>query len=85
MSTGRVVLYVTPGCHLCHEMTAALEKLGVRFQEIDASVDPARFLRVPIVEVDGEVIGEGPMEVSSLRPTLRRLGLLKRFRWSAPF
>ncbi|GAC1412758.1 MAG: hypothetical protein NVSMB57_08240 [Actinomycetota bacterium] len=83
MSEAGVILYVTPGCHLCHDAAETLERLGVRFDQIDASGDPGRFLRVPIVEVGGLVVAEGPVEAQSLRSALRRLGLLKRFPWSS--
>ncbi|MHB8513578.1 MAG: glutaredoxin family protein [Actinomycetota bacterium] len=54
-----VVLYMTPRCHLCHVAAEALRELGVSFTEVDASDDAERFLRTPIIEIDGIAVAEG--------------------------
>jgi glutaredoxin len=62
-----VVLYGRPDCHLCdlaREALADLRRDGHRFRlrEVDIETDEAllrRYLeRIPVVEVDGEVVSE---------------------------
>lgn len=67
----RIVLYSAPGCHLCDDARDALRTLAVPFEERDASDDAARFLRTPIVEVDGAPIAEGEITLPALRRALR--------------
>jgi Glutaredoxin-like domain (DUF836) len=66
-----VTIYVRPGCHLCEE--ARKEILAMRaelppfeLREVDIDGDDAlhaRYLeRIPVVEVDGEVISELALE-----------------------
>lgn len=66
MSPG-VVLHSTPGCHLCDEVRDALTSWGVAFEEVDASDDSDRFLRTPVVDLDGREIATAPIELSSLK------------------
>jgi glutaredoxin len=63
----RLVLYARPDCHLCDEARAGLEKLraeGLSFEleEVDIDSDDdllKRYLeRIPVVELDGEIISE---------------------------
>jgi glutaredoxin len=57
----RVTIYSRPGCHLCDEMTAAVERVGRSFSlqvaHVDVSTDPdleARYgLEVPVLLVNG--------------------------------
>jgi glutaredoxin len=65
MST--VVLYSRPDCHLCDEARGALSELrrdghSFRLVEIDIESDGEllrRYLeRIPVVEVDGEIVSE---------------------------
>ena len=53
-----LVLYGRPGCHLCDEARAVLERVGHPFEEIDIEGDDEllrRYLeRIPVIEVDGE-------------------------------
>ncbi len=75
-----LVLYVRQGCHLCDqfllelslEFGPAVERLPLR--DVDQDVDLAvRFgLRVPVLELAGEVICEGVYDGPGLR---RALGL----------
>jgi glutaredoxin len=62
-----VVLYSRPGCHLCDEAREAILALvrgraGVELREVDIESDErllAAYLeRIPVVEVDGEVVSE---------------------------
>ncbi len=69
---GDVVLYTTPGCHLCDDARELLKATGVPFREVDASGDSTRFLRTPVIEADGVVAGEGEIDPALLRRALRR-------------
>jgi hypothetical protein len=62
-----VVLYSRPGCHLCAEAREAILALlrrhdGLELREVDIESDErllAAYLgRIPVVEVDGEVVSE---------------------------
>jgi glutaredoxin len=75
----QVIVYSRPGCHLCEEALAAIAALheeGYRFEllEIDIESDDAlmrRLLeRIPVVEVDGEVVSELILDEESLRSRL---------------
>ena len=82
MRSPRVRLYVRPDCHLCDDARRGLLDLrseGVDFEleEVNIETDEqlhARYLeRIPIVEVEGEVISELFLDVDGLRA---RLGTL---------
>ncbi len=78
-----VVLYARPGCHLCDEARRALDALSAarRFavREVDIERDEAlhaRYLeRIPVVEVDGEVVSELAFDPARL---LARLDTVRR-------
>jgi hypothetical protein len=61
-----LILYGKPGCHLCDDARAAVERaIGTRdvgLTEIDITLDPvlhARYgERIPVLEVDGETVFE---------------------------
>jgi glutaredoxin len=81
-SPPRVVLYTRPDCHLCDEARAGLESLradGLEFEleEIDIDSDDEllrRFLeRIPVVELDGEIVSELWLDPDEIRA---RLGTL---------
>jgi len=63
----RTVLYVRQGCHLCEQFLLELELEfgsaveGLRVVDVDGDSElAARFgLRVPVLEVAGEVVCEG--------------------------
>ena len=74
-----VTLYTRPGCHLCDEAREAI--LSVRdsagsfeLREIDIECDPElhkRFLeRIPVVDVDGELVAELHVDALTLRQAL---------------
>ncbi len=74
-----VVVYSRPGCHLCEEALAAVVALhaeGYRFElrEVDIESDEGllrRLLeRIPVVEVDGEVVSELILDGAALRARL---------------
>jgi hypothetical protein len=77
-----VRLYGRPDCHLCDEARRELLELradGLDFEleETDIEQDPAlhgRFLeRIPVVELDGEIVSELFLDSDGLRA---RLGTL---------
>ena len=73
-----VTLYTRPGCHLCDEARAALERVRRQapftLDEIDIETDDAlhaRYLeRIPVVAVDGEELFQYFVDESAL---LRRI------------
>ena len=82
MPSPLVRLYARPDCHLCDEARAGLERLraeGLRFEleEVDIDRDDelhARFLeRIPVVELDGELISELHLDPDGLRARLDTL------------
>ena len=83
-----VVLYTRAGCHLCDEARATIISLqgpdgAFEFREIDIESDDAlhaRFLeRIPVVEVDGEIVAELHLEPGALDAALaeRRTGTVR--------
>jgi c-di-GMP-related signal transduction protein len=79
----RVVVYSRPGCHLCEEALAAIVALrarGYRFElrEVDIESDDLllrRLLeRIPVVEVDGEVVSELALDEALFRARLDTVG-----------
>ncbi len=70
----RVVLYGRPGCHLCDDARAVLERVGEPFAEVDITADDAlhaRMLeRIPVVEVDGRELFDHFVDEHSLRAHL---------------
>jgi glutaredoxin len=71
---GRVVFYSKPGCHLCDDARRLLDGWGVAYEMVDS--DPRYELRVPVVELDGRVIAEAPIDENALACALdvRRRG-----------
>ena len=82
MPSHRVRLYARPDCHLCNEARAGLDSLrsdGLEFEldEVDIDSDDEllrRFLeRIPVVELDGEIVSELWLDPDVIRA---RLGTL---------
>jgi len=71
--SGRVVLYSKPGCHLCDDARVLLDGWDVAYEVVDS--DPRYELRVPVVELDGRVIAEAPLDDTALA---RALGIGRR-------
>ncbi len=71
----RLVLYGRPGCHLCDDARAVLERIGATFEEVDIEGDDAlhrAYLeRIPVVALDGEELYDFFVDEQDLR---RRLG-----------
>jgi glutaredoxin len=72
-----VVLYSRPGCHLCEDARAMLERAGVAFSELDIESDDALFRRylerIPVIAIDGVEAFELVVDEAALRA---RLGTL---------
>jgi glutaredoxin len=76
-----ITLYGKPGCHLCEDARAALERVGTerRFEleEVDVSLDPALHQeygeRIPVLALDGEELFEFFVDEASLRERLDRV------------
>ena len=72
-----VILYSRPGCHLCEEARAMLERAGVAFEELDIESDDDLFRRylerIPVIAIDGEEAFELVVDERALRA---RLGTL---------
>ncbi len=78
----RLVLYGRPDCHLCDEARAGLEKLladGASFEleEVDIESDDAllrRYLeRIPVIELNGEIVSELWLDADGVRARLDTL------------
>jgi glutathione S-transferase len=77
-----VKLYARPDCHLCDQARAGLESLrsdGVDFEleEIDIESDDEllrRFLeRIPVIELEGEIVSELWLDTDGIRARLDTL------------
>jgi glutaredoxin len=77
-----VRLYTRPDCHLCDEARAGLESLrsqGLQFdlEEVDIDSDEEllrRFLeRIPVIELDGEIVSELWLDPDEIRSRLATL------------
>jgi predicted thioredoxin/glutaredoxin len=68
------VLVTRLGCHLCDEALSHLRGLGVEpeQEDVDADDDLHRLYdwRVPVVLVDGRIVGEGKIEREQLERAL---------------
>ncbi|HEX3562748.1 MAG TPA: glutaredoxin family protein [Solirubrobacterales bacterium] len=78
----RLVLYARPDCHLCDEARAGLERLladGVSFEleEVDIDSDDellkAYLERIPVVELNGEIVSELWLDADGLRARISTL------------
>jgi hypothetical protein len=78
----RVVLYGRPECHLCDDAREILRTIAgsppaFSVEEVNIEGDDrllARYLeRIPVVELDGEIIGELLVDADSLRARLDTL------------
>ena len=80
----QVVRYGRPGCHLCEDALAALERVGARqpftLQQVDIESEEAllrRYLeRIPVLTIDGReafelLVDDGALEAALKRARLR--------------
>jgi glutaredoxin len=69
-----IELVTRRGCHLCDAALAALRELAVEPDQRDVDADPELLrlydFRVPVVLLDGRVIGEGRVDREGLRRAL---------------
>jgi glutaredoxin len=73
-----VTLYGRPGCHLCDDARAALERVRARhpfhLDEVDIETDGTLFKRylerIPVVALDGEELFELFVDEEALARTL---------------
>jgi glutaredoxin len=67
----RITLYGRPGCHLCDDARALLERVGEPFDEVDIESDDAllkRYLeRIPVVAIDGQELYDFFVDEQDLR------------------
>ena len=74
-----VTLYSRPGCHLCDDARAALERVRAshpfNLEEVDIESDDALFKRylerIPVVAIDGQELFELFVDERALERTLR--------------
>ncbi|MEU8003365.1 glutaredoxin family protein [Catellatospora sp. NPDC049111] len=70
----RLTLYTRPGCHLCEDAVAVLERIGEPFEEVDISGDrelEAEYGdRIPVIMLDGREHGYWRVEEQRLRRDL---------------
>ena len=71
-----VQLVTRQGCHLCDEALGLLRELGVEPKQRDVDSDATLFalydFRVPVVLIDGRVVGEGRLDRQTLARSLGR-------------
>ena len=69
-----LVLYGRPGCHLCDDARAVLERIGHPFEEVDIEADDAllaRYLeRIPVIALDGVELYDFFVNEAELRARL---------------
>ena len=77
----RLTLYGKPGCHLCDDARAVLERVRAEqpfeLEEVDITVDPVLFRRygerIPVLAVDGEDTFDFVIDPAALRRRLDRV------------
>lgn len=78
-----VVLYVGTDCHLCqiarHLLLALRRSIPFRLREVEIGSDPDMerryLLEVPVIEVDGEIAAQAPVEIEAVRAAVVRARL----------
>ena len=68
-----VVFYTQPGCHLCEDARGLLDRWGIDYEVVES--DPRYEVRVPVIEVEGVVVAEAPIDERRLA---RALGVGRR-------
>ena len=71
----RVTLFGRPGCHLCDDARAVLDRVGEPFDEVDIESDDELFKRylerIPVVAVDGRESFDFFVDEDALRALLQ--------------
>ena len=79
----QVVVYSRPGCHLCEQALEAIVALrgeGYRFELREVDIESEDLLlkrmleRIPVVEVDGQLVSELVLDEAALRARLDTVG-----------
>jgi hypothetical protein len=79
----QVTVYSRAGCHLCAEAISALVGLhgeGYRFELHEVDVESEELLlrrlleKIPVVEIDGEVVSELVLDEAAVRARLDTVG-----------
>jgi glutaredoxin len=78
---GTLTLYGKPGCHLCHDAREAVRRVllgrDLRLDEVDITLNPVLFARfgerIPVLELDGEVLFELFVDEDLLQQRLDRV------------
>jgi redox-sensing transcriptional repressor len=72
-----LILYSRPGCHLCDDARAVIERVGAPFEEVDIETDDALHAayleRIPVVVLDGVELFEYFVDEGALREHLDRV------------
>ena len=76
-----ITLYGKPGCHLCDDERAVLERVraehAFELEEVDVTLDPVLHRRygerIPVLALNGEELSEFFVEERSLRERLDRV------------
>ncbi|HEX5897320.1 MAG TPA: glutaredoxin family protein [Thermoleophilaceae bacterium] len=76
-----VTLYGKPGCHLCDEARAVVERVRARrtfdLREVDVTLDPVLYReygeRIPVLALDGRELFEFHVEEAGLVERLDRV------------
>jgi len=77
----QVTLYGKPGCHLCDDARAVVERVRAahpfELREVDVSLDPelhrAYGERIPVLELDGEEVFEFFVDAAELGRRIDRV------------
>ncbi len=81
--SARLILYSRPGCHLCEqalEQIVALHDEGYRFELREVDIESEEGLlrrmleRIPVLELDGEVVSELALDQAAVRARLDTVG-----------
>ncbi len=75
-----LTLYGRPGCHLCEDAAALLDRLapalGLRWQDVDIDAEPALLARydqvVPVITLGDTEIARAPIRPEALRERLQQ-------------
>jgi len=79
----QVIVYSRPGCHLCSEAVDALVAMhrdGYRFDLLEVDIESEEALlrrmleKIPVVEVDGEILSELVLDEAAVRARLDTVG-----------
>jgi glutaredoxin len=71
----RLTLYTRPGCHLCEDAKAVLDRIGEPYAEVDIEGDDELEeeygFRIPVLLLDGKEHGYWRVEEERLRTDLK--------------